>query len=493
MSQYSNIVQTARKAFAGGRTLNKEFRRQQLQSLLKFLEENENELVAALYKDLHKSRQEAILMEIDVTKSDVLLTLFNLDEWVKPEKVKKPLAYMMETVFVHNDPYGVAIVLGAWNYPLHLTVSPLIGAIAAGNCCVIKPSEISPHTAKVLAQFIPNYLDKECYPVVLGGPEETSELMKEKFDYVFFTGSTHIGKIVREAANKHLTPCTLELGGKSPAYIDDNVDLEITAKRLLWGKLVNLGQTCVAPDYVLCSQNMEAKLIREIRKLIKLWYGENPQLSPDLGRIVNERNYKRIIEILKTTDASIVIGGETNDEERYIAPTVLSGVKPSDAVMQQEIFGPILPILNVDSANDAISFINERDKPLTMYIFCKDDKVCKQMISKTSSGGVLCNDTLVHLNVETLPFGGVGMSGMGNYHGKYSFDTFTHKKACLLRNFSHITENLSSARYPPYSEKKTKHLSYVLRKRKGIHIPYFTYMVTFIFGVLVSFFITKYA
>ncbi|XP_049546840.1 aldehyde dehydrogenase family 3 member B1 isoform X4 [Anopheles darlingi] len=477
----SEIVQQLRTTFNSGKTRDVDFRLKQLNALLRCYEENTAEMANVLAADLRKHKQEAHLLEIEFILNDLRNTLFNLREWVKPEKPEKSLVNLMDGVYIYKDPFGVVLVIGAWNYPLQLSLVPVAAAIAAGNCVVIKPSEVATASAKFIADKLPKYLDGDCYRVVTGGPKETSELLKEKFDYVFYTGSGRVGKIVHQACSEHLTPCTLELGGKSPCYLDSTANIAIATRRILWGKFINAGQTCIAPDYVLCSKQVQKQFLEEARKVLKEWYGTNPKDSPDLCRIINQNHFQRISGLLK--GANVAIGGETDLQDRYISPTILVDVKSTDPVMQDEIFGPILPILNVDNAYDAIKFINSSDKPLCVYIFSEQKADISAMLGNTSSGGVCVNDTLMHCAVETLPFGGVGPSGMGSYHGKYSFDTFVHKKACLTKDFNPIGEKLAASRYPPYSDSKLSFLSTLLKKRQGINTKFLPYLLMFGIGV----------
>ncbi|XP_052893092.1 aldehyde dehydrogenase family 3 member B1 isoform X3 [Anopheles moucheti] len=478
---FSDVVQQLRTTFNTGKTRDVDFRLNQLNALLRCYEENTNEMANVLAADLRKHKQEAHLLEIEFILNDLRNTLFNLREWVKPEKPEKSLVNMMDGVYIYKDPFGVVLVIGAWNYPLQLTLVPVAAAIAAGNCVVIKPSEVASATAKFIEDVLPKYLSQDCYRVVNGGPKETTELLKEKFDYVFYTGSGRVGKIIHQACSENLTPCTLELGGKSPCYLDSTANIAIAARRILWGKFINAGQTCIAPDYVLCSKQVQKQFIEEARKVLKEWYGTNPKDSPDLCRIINQNHFQRLTSLLK--GANVAIGGETDLQDRYISPTILIDVKSTDPVMQDEIFGPILPILNVDNAYDAIKFINSREKPLCMYLFTENIKDRDTIIANTTSGSVCVNDTLTHYAVEALPFGGVGPSGMGSYHGKYSFDTFVHKKSCLTKDFNPIGEKLAASRYPPYSDSKLSFLSTLLKKRQGINLHFLPYLLMFGIGV----------
>ncbi|XP_037043027.1 aldehyde dehydrogenase family 3 member B1 isoform X5 [Bradysia coprophila] len=487
MTNYEEIVQTARAAFATGKTRNVEFRERQLKQLMRMYEENTTEMCDALASDLRKHKQEAIVLEVEFLKNDLRHTLMSLREWCKPEEPEKSFVNLMDKVRIYKDPYGVALVMGAWNYPMQLTLLPVGAAIAAGNCVIVKPSEVAPATAKFIAETLPKYIDNECYQVVLGGIPETTELLKQRFDYIFYTGSTRVGQIIHQAANKYLTPVTLELGGKSPCYIDNTADISITTKRVLWGKLVNVGQTCIAPDYILCTKEVQTKFVEEAKKVLDEWYGKNPQESPDLCRIVNQTNFHRLTTLLKS--GNVAIGGRSDVQDLYIEPTILIDVKPTDPVMQEEIFGPILPIVNIDNAYDAIKFINSRDTALVMYIFTLDNQVQDLFINATQAGSMCMNDTIMQYAVDSLPFGGVGNSGIGAYHGKYSFDSFTHKKSCLIKSFNSLGENLASSRYPPYSEKKTNLLTLLLKKRSGLPTKYLSYILFFGLGVGTTFLI----
>ncbi|MCL4134850.1 UNVERIFIED_CONTAM: hypothetical protein GTU68_022009 [Idotea baltica] len=408
--------------------------------------------------------------------------LARIDQWTRPEKVPATLVTLFDQSVIYPSPYGVVLVLGAWNYPLQLPLLPVSGAIAAGNCVIIKPSEMAPATAALLAQLIPKYLDPECYRVVLGGIPETTELLKEKFDHIFYTGSTHVGKIVREAANKHLTPTTLELGGKSPVYIDETVNMDIAVKRIIWGKCINMGQTCVAPDYILCTKAVQEKFIEKAKEAIKEWYGEDPKQSPDLCRIINDRNFSRIVEYLK--DGKPVVGGGFDAAERWIEPTILVDVSADSKVMTEEIFGPILPIMTVNSPTDAINFVNAREEPLALYLFTSDSKLQKRVVDDVTCGSMCINDVVVHIGIPGLPFGGVGNSGMGAYHGKASFDTFSHRKSCLIRNYNRIADFIGSYRYAPYSDGKVTFLSFMLKERNLPPVRYLKYAFAFALGAV---------
>lgn len=476
------MVQRARNAFNSGRTKSIDFRRKQLMNLKRMYEENTTDLINVLAMDLHKSKQESITTEIEILINDLRNTLMNLDEWACVNYPSKALVNILDSVKVYNDPYGVVLVIGAWNYPLQLLLLPMAGAIAAGNTVIIKPSECAVSTSNLVAKLIPKYLDNDCYQVMEGGATETTELLKERFDYIFYTGSTAVGKIIQLAAAKHLTPVTLELGGKSPVYIDNSTDIYTAVKRLLWGKYLNAGQTCIAPDYVLCTTEVQDKVVRISKQILLEFYGENIKESKDYCRIVSDRHFDRIEKLLASGE--LALGGKTDRTTKYIEPTILINVKESDPIMNEEIFGPILPIVNITKIQDAINFINQREKPLSLYIFSTNYKDIELLINSTSSGGVCVNDTVMHFACEGVPFGGVGNSGMGRYHGKYSFDSFTHQKTCLVKGYNIIGESIASARYPPYSNFKISFLNNLLRKRRFPFAKYFGTFLTFGMGVV---------
>ncbi|KAB0793762.1 hypothetical protein PPYR_13382 [Photinus pyralis] len=479
------VVTRARNAFSTGRTKAVAFREQQLKNLLRLYEENAPRLEEALKADLGKHKQESIAMEIGFNSNNIRNTLAELRKWIGPERPPKYFMNMSDEVLIYNDPYGVVLVIGAWNYPLQVSLGPLADAIAAGNCVVLKPSELAPETEKVIAELVPKYLDNDCYQVFRGGPEDTQELLKQRFDYIFFTGSSRIGKLVHAAANEHITPTTLELGGKSPCILDESADIDIAAHRILWGKWVNAGQTCIAPDYLLCNREVGRRFISSAESILRKWYGTDPQKSEDFARIINGNNFKRLSRLLE--NGKVAIGGKTDEAEKFIQLTVLDDVKDTDPIMQEEIFGPILPIMYVDDVKDAIKYVNQNGKPLALYVFAKNKKVVDLVLKNTSSGGVTVNDTLMHAGVANVPFGGVGSSGMGAYHGKYGFDTFVHKKPILVKNFSSFGEKMSSVRYPPYSESKCKLLVTLMKVRFPFSLKFIPYSLFFAVGLLSAF------
>nr|XP_012612869.1 aldehyde dehydrogenase family 3 member B1 isoform X1 [Microcebus murinus]XP_012612872.1 aldehyde dehydrogenase family 3 member B1 isoform X1 [Microcebus murinus] len=576
MDPFEDTLRRLREAFSAGLTRPAEFRAEQLRGLGRFLQDNKQLLQDALAQDLHKSAFESELSEIAISQSEVTLALRNLRAWMKDQRAHKNLATQLDSAFIRKEPFGLVLIVAPWNYPLNLTLVPLVGALAAGNCVVLKPSEISTSVEKVLAEVLPRYLDQvsragrlggpsmegpvgqtcvpttpqpqfpseepvpwgpmsasalpcspwpglsppcsparpnlapvglglgeqptptpllptwrpgdsgsgqargqgpggqarqplgsrgwdprgasacpalqSCFAVVLGGPQEMGQLLEHRFDYIFFTGSPRVGRIVMTAAAKHLTPVTLELGGKNPCYVDDNCDPQTVANRVAWFRYFNAGQTCVAPDYILCSPETQERLLPALQSAITRFYGDDPQSSPNLGRIINQKQFQRLRALLGC--GRVAIGGQSDESQRYIAPTVLVDVRETEPVMQEEIFGPILPIVNVRSLDEAIDFINRREKPLALYAFSNSSQVVKRVLARTSSGGFCGNDGFMHLTLASLPFGGVGASGMGRYHGKFSFDTFSHHRACLLR--SPRMEKVNDLRYPPHSQRNLR-------------------------------------
>ena len=449
----TEIVKKQRQFFNSGKTQDIDFRKEQLQKLKTEIINYKNTILKALKADLNKPEFEGYLEIITIREIDYALK--QIKSWVKPKKVRAPLDQFPASALIYAEPLGVVLIIGAWNYPFNLTICPLIGSIAAGNCAVVKPSEIAPHTSAVIAELIDKTFDASYITVVEGGAETNQQLLAEKFDHIFFTGSTRIGKIIMEAAAKNLTPVTLELGGKSPCIVDKEINLIEAAKRITWGKFLNAGQTCVAPDYLLVNQKIKPDLVAAIKNCIQQFYGEQPANSPDYARIVSEKQFNRLVQLL--LDGKIIVGGETNADDRYIAPTVMENVSLESPLMQEEIFGPILPLLEYEEITEAIALINSRPKPLALYLFTNNKTKQEQILQATSSGGVCINDTIVQLGVSELPFGGVGNSGIGSYHGKASFDTFSHYKSVLKKSFRFEF----NWRYAPY-QGKLKQLKWLL-------------------------------
>ncbi len=443
----TGIVDGQRRFFKSGATRELFARRQALRHLRAILGRHENEILEALKQDMRKPGLEAFLGEVSFLYDEIAHTLRHLERWAKPRRVGSPLLTAFSRSRIYSEPKGVVLVLGPWNYPFQLVVAPLIGALAAGNTAVLKPSELAPHTSALLGKMFKQHFDPQLVAVVEGGVEASQALLDIPFDHIFFTGGTQIGKVVMAAAAKHLTPITLELGGKSPCILDEETDWETTLRRVTWGKFFNAGQTCVAPDYLLVPENEKARVVEGIRASVKSFFGSDPSHSPDYARIINTRHFDRLSGLLG--EAPAVIGGETKRDELYLAPTVIADAKAEHRVMADEIFGPILPILTYRKLDEAIEFVNARPRPLALYFFSKNAQREKKVLETTSFGGGCINDTLIHLSNPNLPFGGVGPSGLGAYHGKFSFDTFSHQKGVLHRSFSLDP----SLRYPPYGDR----------------------------------------
>ena len=444
---FKQLIEEQRKHFATGKTKALDYRVEQLKKLRQAILERESLIVTALNQDLRKPELDSYITEIRVSIQEIDYALKHLKKWAKPRRVKTSLETFPSVAQIYPDPLGIVLIISPWNYPFALAISPLIGAIAAGNCAVIKPSESTPTVSQLIATMIQQTFSNTEIAVVEGDATVSQQLLAEKFDHIFFTGGTKIGQLVMEAAAKNLTPVTLELGGKSPCIVDTEIDLEETAKRIAWGKFFNAGQTCIAPDYLLVDKSIKEALITELQGCIVNFYGENPQTSSDYCRIVNERQFKRLQALLK--DGDIITGGQTDLEEKYIAPTLITNVSLESELMQEEIFGPILPILDYANLEDAIAFINQRPKPLALYLFSNNKSKQERILEATSSGGVCINDTIFQVGVIDLPFGGVGPSGMGAYHGKATFDTFSHYKSVLKKSFRFEL----NVRYPPYGNK----------------------------------------
>lgn len=444
------LVEKQRAYFAEGKTLPVQERIRALERLGQALKSSEAELCRALRADLGKSRTESYMCEIGLTLSELGYVKKHLRSWSKDRRVRTPLSQFHARSFTVQEPYGVVLVMSPWNYPVLLTLEPLIGALAAGNCCVVKPSAYSPETSSVMAKILRSVFPEEYVAVVEGGRQENQGLLAQKFDYIFFTGGVNVGKLVMEKASAHLTPVTLELGGKSPCIIDETANLKLAARRLAFGKYLNCGQTCVAPDYVLVHEKVKERFLGYVKEEIVRMYGERPLENPDYGKIVNRKHFDRLLGLMNPE--KLVFGGESREESLQIAPAVLDGVTPEDAVMQEEIFGPLLPVLTVRSMEEALSFVNDRPKPLAFYIFTQDKKVEQMFLRRASFGGGCVNDTIIHLATSAMGFGGVGNSGMGSYHGKKSFDTFSHEKS-IVKKYNWIDLPM---RYQPYTEQKEK-------------------------------------
>ncbi|MGW1838544.1 aldehyde dehydrogenase family protein [Streptomyces sp. NPDC002067] len=423
----ATLTARLRTTFDTGRTKPLAWRLDRLTTLRTLLTEHTDVFLDALHTDLGKGRTEAYRTEIGFTLHEIDHTVEHLEEWLRPRPAAVPEALRPAEARVVREPLGVTLIIAPWNYPLQLALAPLVGALAAGNTAVVKPSELAPATSAALARLLPHYLGRDTVAVVEGAIPETTALLQQRFDHIFYTGNGTVGRIVMTAAAKHLTPVTLELGGKSPVVIEPGADLTTTAQRIVRGKFQNAGQTCVAPDYILAIGDTTTELETELTRAIRTTYGDDPTTEPEYGRIVNERHFDRLITLLDS--GRLVTGGDHDRAHRYLAPTVLADVTPDAPVMREEIFGPILPIITVPDLDAAITFINQRDKPLALYAFTTSEHTKQRLTQETSSGGLAFGLPVSHLGVPELPFGGVGESGMGRYHGEYSLETFSHTKA----------------------------------------------------------------
>lgn len=444
------MIDNMKTVFDSGRTRDLAWRRAQLEAVERLMAECEGEFMAALADDLGKPPMESYTTEISYVSSEAAYCRKKLSRWTKFKRVSTPLVGQPGTSWIQPEPLGVVLVIGAWNYPVQLTLAVMVAAITAGNCVIIKPSELAPATSALLARRVPEYLDPECINIVTGGVAETTALLELPFDHILYTGGGNVGRIVMAAAAKNLTPVTLELGGKSPCVVLPDANLEATARRIVWGKFTNAGQTCTAPDYILTDADTESKLVPLIEKSINDMFGSDPQQSDSYGRIINSRHFERVSQLIGS--GTVVAGGRTDAGDKYIAPTVLTGVSPESPVMQEEIFGPILPIVRADDLDEAIAAIRKGDKPLSAYLFTTDKKAEARFLNDVSCGSTCINDVMMFAAVHELPFGGVGPSGMGAYSGKRGFDTFSHMKAVMKRGWWPDLD----IRFAPYTEKKFK-------------------------------------
>jgi aldehyde dehydrogenase (NAD+) len=453
------VNKSLRHTFESGRTRTYEWRHEQLGGLRRMLEERDAELVEALCADLGRPPMEAFVADLGHAKIELRHLQSHLKDWMRPKKVGLPLTVAPAKGWIQPEPLGVCLVIAPWNYPVQLLVEPLAAALAAGNCVAAKPSELAPACSAVLARLLPEYLDPEAVAVVEGGVEETTALLDQRWDHIFFTGSTAVGRVVAAAAAKHLTPTVLELGGKSPTYVHASADLEVAARRIVWGKLLNVGQTCIAPDYVLADRSIRDRLVDQLQAQVTEFYGKDPKASDSLGRIINERHARRLQGLLDAGAGTVVLGGDVDVDQRWVAPTITLDPSPESPIMQEEIFGPILPVLAVDGPAEAKAFITARAKPLALYVFAKDDAVVDDVVDNVSSGGVCINQTLMHILPADLPFGGVGDSGMGAYHGKRGFDALSHQKSVLKKPSRPDLKML----YPPYKPRMERLVRKILR------------------------------
>lgn len=448
--QIEELVKKQREFFFSGKTFDITYRENALDKLEQAILKYEDRLYDALKKDLGKSRAESYMCEVGLTLSELRYVRKHVRTWSRDRRVLTPLAQFHAKSFTVQEPYGVVLVMSPWNYPVLLTLEPLVGALAAGNCCVVKPSAYSPATSGVMAELIREAFPEEYAAVVEGGRKENQSLLEQKFDYIFFTGGVNVGKLVMEKASAHLTPVTLELGGKSPCIIDHTANLKLAARRLVFGKYLNCGQTCVAPDYVLIEQSIKDEFLGYVKKEIRKQFGKHPLQNPSYGKMVNRKHFDRVLGLIDRE--KLVCGGENNAETLQIAPTVLDEVTEADAVMQEEIFGPVLPVLTVKNADEAYAFVKSRPQPLAFYLFTSDGQTEERFLKEVPFGGGCVNDTIIHLATSNMGFGGVGNSGMGSYHGKKSFDTFSHEKS-IVKKYTWLDLPM---RYQPYNRVKEK-------------------------------------
>ena len=434
LTDLSHIKETrlAQKTFfSSGTTKDIKFRIETLKALRTEIENRTEEICKALHADLGKSKTEAYITEVGIVLSELNKMIKKTPAWARPRKVATPMFVLPAKSRIEPEPYGTTLIISPWNYPFQLLFNPIIGAVAAGNTVVCKPSEFVPQTTAISKEIIEKIFDPRHVSCVLGGIPESTALLAERWDYVFFTGSPKVGKIVYKAAAEHLTPVTLELGGKSPCIIDKTANLDTTASRIIFGKYINCGQTCIAPDYLFVHEDIKDKLIEKLKAKVKDFYGTDPQKSEDYGRIVNERHFDRVVHLID--ESKVVFGGETDRVDKYIAPTFIDGVTKDDVIMQEEIFGPLLPILTWNNLEEVKNFINDYEKPLVLYYFSKNKSNVEYILTHCSSGDACINDCLVQNANDNLPFGGVGESGIGSYHGKFSFDTFSHMKGVVYK------------------------------------------------------------
>ncbi len=451
------LIAAQRAYFNTGATLPLSTRRAALQCLRAAITAHEGDITAALRSDLNKSPTESYMCEIGMTLSELRFVERHLDGWARDRRHLTPLAQFPAKSLTVSEPYGVVLIMSPWNYPFLLTMEPLIGAIAAGNCCVVKPSAYSPATSAVLRDILAECFPPEFVAVVEGGRAENQALLDQKFDYIFFTGGVDVGKEVMTRAARHLTPVTLELGGKSPCIVDSTARLDLAAKRLVFGKLLNCGQTCVAPDYLLIDRRVKTPFLAYVQRWITVMYGENPLDNDGYVRMVNRKHFDRVMGLIDP--AKVVFGGRGDPETLKIQPTVLDNVSPEDPVMQEEIFGPVLPVLTFDQIGEALDFVNARPRPLALYLFSQEKSTQERFLRRTSFGGGCINDTVIHLATSRMGFGGVGASGMGSYHGRDSFETFSHRKSVVKKS----TLLDLPVRYAPYSPGKDRLLRLFLR------------------------------
>ncbi len=448
----AEIIDAQRKAFAQGHTLPKHEREKALRAFMASVIKHEPQIIEALHDDMRRSSMEAYLSEVGYVTGEIRTALKSLGRWMRPKKMFGPLAAAPSRSMLVSQPLGLTLIVGPWNYPVQLALAPVVGAVAAGNVCVVKPSELAPASSAVVKAIIDEAFDPTWVAAVEGGIETSQALLGHRWDHIFFTGGTAVGRIYAKAGAEHLSRVTLELGGKSPTIVTDSADLDVAAKRIAWGKWFNTGQTCIAPDYVLAHSSIRKQLVDKIAAAATAFYGEDPQKSDDYGRIINDRHFERIAGLIDAD--KVAFGGQTDAADRYIAPTVMTDVSLKDAVMQEEIFGPLLPVLEYTAMNEVLATVAENPNPLALYLFTTNPADEKLVLDRISFGGGCINNTLLHFSDHKLPFGGVGTSGLGAYHGHHSFEAFSHRKG-ILKTANFLDP---SVKYPPYDDNKRRML-----------------------------------
>ncbi|RDY24650.1 aldehyde dehydrogenase [Romboutsia maritimum] len=451
------VLENQKIYFESQKTKNIDFRIRQLDILKMAIEDYEDKIIKAVKLDFNKCEFETYETEIGFVLSEIKYVRNKIKRWSKSKKVKGSLLTPGSKTYIYNQPYGVSLIISPWNYPFQLCISPLIGSIIGGNCCIVKPSELSPNTSKIIKEMIKEYFEEKYICVIEGDIQINQYLLKQKFDYIFFTGSPMVGKIVMKSAADNLIPYTLELGGKSPCIVDESCDIELIAKRIVWGKLLNGGQTCIAPDYIIAHKNIKSRLIDSMIKYIEQFYTSNPLTSKDYTSVINKRHFERIVSLIDYD--KVIYGGNLDTQNLKIEPTIMDNVNLEDKIMKEEIFGPLIPVMKFDNTEKLLYIIKQNPNPLALYLFTKNKKFENEILSRVSFGGGCINDTIMHITNPNAPFGGIGNSGIGNYHGKQSFDTFSHKKT-VMKNLANIDIKF---KYPPYTKKAYKILKIILK------------------------------
>jgi aldehyde dehydrogenase (NAD+) len=450
MKKISDIIEKQKIFFAQGSLQEVGFRKEMLKKLKNSVLKHGNSIAEALKKDLGKSSFETYATETGLILEEINYHIKHLSKWTKPIKVRSPWVHFISKSRIFPEPFGRVLIFGTWNYPVQINLMPLIGAISAGNCAIIKPSEFTPHSSELLSKIIGETFPEDFVSVIQGEVEESQFLLSQKFDMIFFTGSNKTGRIILEGASRNLTPVCLELGGKSPCIVDESANIDLSARRIIWGKFVNAGQTCISPDYLFAHKNVKDQLLGKMQEYIHKFFGPDPAQSPDYGRIINQSNLNRLTALLSA--GKVIAGAKVIPQERYLSPTIIDEINPEDPIMQEEIFGPILPVMTYSNFEEVKEYVNANPKPLALYYFSQSREYKKRVIREISAGTMCINETVVHFGNSYLPFGGVGNSGFGKYHGKFSFDTFSHLKSVLYKS----TLVDLPFRYPPYTDAKMR-------------------------------------